>query len=65
MSVEELEKAITKLSSKDRARLLAWMEEMDAAEFDTQIERDAKNGKLDKLIEESEEDFRSGRFRDL
>lgn len=65
MSVEELEKAITKLSSKERARLLKLLEEMDAAEWDRQIEEDANNGKLDKLVEKSEADFRAGRFREL
>jgi hypothetical protein len=65
MSVEELEKAITKLSSKERSRLLKLLEEMDAAEWDRQMEEDAKNGKLDKLLAESEEDFRAGRYREL
>jgi hypothetical protein len=41
------------------------LEEMDAAEWDRQIEEDAKNGKLDKLVEKSEADFRAGRFREL
>jgi hypothetical protein len=65
MSVDEIEKAITKLSSKERARLLKLLAELDEAEWDRQIEEDAKNGKLDKLIEKSEEDFRAGRFREL
>jgi hypothetical protein len=65
MSVEELEKAVTKLSSQERARLMKLLEEMDAAEWDRQIEEDAKNGKLDKLVEKSEADFRAGRFREL
>jgi hypothetical protein len=65
MSVEELEKAVTKLSSQERARLMKLLEEMDAAEWDRQIEADAKNGKLDKLVEKSEADFRAGRFREL
>lgn len=65
LSVEELEKAVTKLSSQERARLMKLLEEMDAAEWDRQIEEDAKNGKLDKLVEKSEADFRAGRFREL
>ncbi|MBU6443498.1 MAG: hypothetical protein KGR48_06270 [Alphaproteobacteria bacterium] len=65
MSIDELEKAVTKLSRKERDRLRALLEEMDAAEFDAKIERDAKSGKLDKLVEKSEADFRAGRFREL
>jgi len=60
MSVEEIEKAIVKLSKKDRAKLLAWLAEMDAAEWDRQFEQDAKSGKLDKLVGESEAEFRAG-----
>ncbi|HEY4943631.1 MAG TPA: hypothetical protein VII56_19540 [Rhizomicrobium sp.] len=65
MSVDEIEKAITKLSTKDRAQLRARLDEIDAAEFDAKIERDAKSGKIDKLIEQSEADFRAGRYREL
>jgi hypothetical protein len=65
MSVEEIEKAIPGLSSKERARLLKLLAEMDDAEWDRQIEEDAKSGKLDKLFADSEADFREGRVRDL
>ncbi len=53
MSVDEIEKAIPKLSSKERARLLKLLEEMDADEWDRQFEADVKAGKLDKLAEEA------------
>jgi len=65
MSVDEIEKAAEKLSTKERARLIKFLEELDATEWDRKIEEDAENGKLDKLIGESEEDFRAGRFREL
>lgn len=65
MSIDELEKAVTKLSRKERDRLRALLEEMDAAEFDAKIERDAKSGKLDKLAEAALKDFRAGRFREI
>ncbi len=65
MSVEEIEKAITKLSVKDRAKLLAWLAELDAQEWDRQIERDIKAGKLDKLAHKALEDVKAGRFRKL
>ena len=65
MSVDELEKALTALSREDRARLIARMEEIDAAEVDAKIERDAKNGTLDRYAEEALADVKAGRFRKL
>jgi hypothetical protein len=65
MSVEELEKAIEKLPSDQLARFSAWFEKFTADAWDRQIEADARNGKLDKLIEASEKDFREGRSREL
>lgn len=65
MSVEELEKAVAALPPDLLARFRSWFEEFDAARFDAKIEADAKNGKLDKLIENSEQDFRAGRFREF
>jgi hypothetical protein len=65
MSVEELEQAIAGLPADKLAEFRAWFEEFEAAHFDAQIEADAKSGKLDKLIEPSEEDFRAGRCREI
>ena len=65
MTVEEIEKAVTTLSRKERARLAALLEELDAAEFDAKIERDAKSGKLDRFAQEAQEEVRAGRFRKL
>jgi len=65
MTVEEIEKAVTTLSREERARLTALLEELDAAEFDTKIERDTKSGELDRALAGSEEDFRSGRLREI
>jgi len=65
MSVEELEKAVAELPPELLARFRTWFEEFEAARFDAQIEADAKSGKLDKLIEKSEEDFKAGRYREI
>ena len=65
MSVEELEKAVASLSPEKLARFRAWFAAFDAKLWDRQIEEDAKSGKLDKLVEESEKDFRAGRSREL
>ena len=65
MSVEELEIAVAELPPDKLAKFRAWFEEFEAARFDAQIEADAESGKLDKLIEKSEEDFRAGRYREI
>ena len=65
MSVDEIEKAIPKLSSSERARLLKLLAEMDADEWDRQFEADVKAGKLDGLAEKALEDVKAGRFRKL
>lgn len=65
MSVEELEKAIVKLSSQERARLLKMLAEMDEVEWDRQFEADVKAGKLDKLAEEALAEHKKGLTREL
>jgi hypothetical protein len=65
MTVEDLEKAVAKLSPEDLVRFRAWFEEFDAAKFDRKIERDAQAGRLDQLAEQALADFRQGRAREL
>jgi hypothetical protein len=64
-TVEEITRAVEQLPPEKLAEFQAWYEAFAAALFDAQIERDALNGKLDKLVERSEADFRAGRFREL
>jgi hypothetical protein len=64
-TIEEIEKAISKLPPDDLARFRAWFEEFEAVRFDSKIERDAAAGKLDRLAEQALADFRTGRAREL
>ncbi len=64
-TVEEIEKAVARLTPEQLAKFRAWFEEFDARLFDAKIERDAKSGKLDKLAEDAIRDYRKGRARDL
>jgi len=64
-TVEEIAKAVERLTPDKLAKFRAWYEQFDAALFDAKIERDSMSGKLDKLVEKSEADFRAGRFREL
>jgi hypothetical protein len=65
MTIDELEKAVATLPPEDLARFRAWFEQFDAARFDEKIERDARNGKLDRLAESALNDVRKDRAREL
>jgi len=65
MSVYEIEKAIPKLSSQERTRLLKLLAELDGAEWDRQFEEDVKAGKLDTLADEALAEHEKGLTREL
>jgi hypothetical protein len=65
MTIEDLEKAVSKLPPDQLAKFRDWFEAFDAARFDRKIERDAKAGKLDRLAEQALADFDKGRAREL
>lgn len=61
--LEQIETEIKKLSPEEFSRLRDWLLELDADEWDRQIERDAASGKLDKLFEKSIADHQAGKSR--
>jgi len=61
--VEEIEDQIRKLSAQEFAELREWILEQDWKTWDAQLEADAKAGKLDKLVAEGKEEYKSGRAR--
>jgi hypothetical protein len=63
--LEELEKRIRKLSAPELARFRAWFTEFDHALWDRQIESDAKNGKLDRLVNEALADYKAGKTKKM
>jgi hypothetical protein len=65
MTIEDLEKAVAELPPDQFDRFRAWFDAFDAARFDHKIERDAKAGKLDALADQTVDDFRKGRTREL
>lgn len=65
MTIAELEQAVTQLSKEEFARFRDWFEEYQAQQWDEQIERDAKAGKLDKIAEQALNDYRAGKAREL
>jgi hypothetical protein len=65
MTVDDLEKAVAKLSPDDLVRFRAWFEEFDAAKFEGKIGCDAHAGRLDRLAQQALADFRKGRACEL
>jgi len=65
MTIEDIEKAVAGLAPDELAKFRSWFEQFDADRFDRKIERDAKDGKLDRLADEAIVEFRAGRAREL
>jgi hypothetical protein len=65
MTVQELEKAIAKLSPEELAEFRSWFYEYDMDEWDRRIGRDSASGKLDRLIEQAKRDYAEGNGREL
>ncbi len=63
--LERIEADIRALNPDELRRLAEWLEELRAEQWDAQIERDAKAGRLDKLIAEAEADIAAGRVTPL
>ena len=65
MTVEEIEKAVERLTPSELSRFRTWFEGFDAAQFNAVIERDARAGKLDKLAAEALTEHRAGLSREI
>jgi len=64
-SVGDIKREIAALSPDEFAELRAWFEELDAAAWDEEFERDARSGKLDAVAEQAIDDYRKGRCKEL
>ncbi|MBI5291693.1 MAG: hypothetical protein HY872_07450 [Chloroflexi bacterium] len=65
MSVEEIEIAISQLTAKDLAQLIAWFENYHAQMWGEQIEEDLEAGRLDTLLAEVGKEHEAGLSRPL
>ena len=63
--VKAIEEAVKALHPQDLAEFRSWFAEFDLAAWDRKIEADATAGKLDKLLAEADEDYRTGSAREL
>lgn len=65
MKVEELESAVSQLSSEELAKFFQWFEEFMADQWDRQIEADILAERLDAAGKRADEDVLAGRAEPL
>ena len=63
--VQLIEEEIRKLAPEELAQLRDWFLELDAEQWDRQLERDAESGKLEKLFDKSVADHGAGKSREI
>jgi hypothetical protein len=63
-TIQQIEDAVRRLSTEERAAFRAWFAEFDAEEWDQQLEADVSAGRLDWLINEARQDLREGHCTD-
>jgi len=63
--IEDLEHQVQALSPEELAQFRVWFLEFDWAAWDQQIERDVRDGRLDRLAEEALRAHASGQTRRL
>ncbi|MCC5598983.1 hypothetical protein [Nostoc favosum] len=64
-SLPEIEAAIMQLSEDEIRDLSNWLQEYLNDAWDTQIETDAKSGRLDQLIQRAKSDIDANRVKPL
>jgi hypothetical protein len=63
--LEQIESAVASLAEKEFKAFRQWFAEFDAARWEKQIERDSKNGKLDKAVQRAKAEHGKGKSRPL
>jgi hypothetical protein len=64
-TIAEIQAAIQRLPASEGWKLLRWLEDYLNEEWDKEMERDAREGRLDHLIEEARADYKAGRCKPL
>ncbi|MBI4714601.1 MAG: hypothetical protein HY760_01415 [Nitrospirae bacterium] len=63
--VESLEEEVQKLSRRELDAFRKWFLQFDAEQWDRQIERDVRSGKLDQLAEKALSAHKRGESREI
>jgi hypothetical protein len=64
-NLQEIETAISQLSTDELAAFRGWFAEFDAEIWDRQFEEDVASGRLNELAEQALQHLREGRCTDL
>jgi len=64
-TIEAITSAIAELPPEQVAQIRAWLNELAESDWDAQIEKDEKAGKLTNLVERALEEHRAGLTRPL
>jgi hypothetical protein len=65
MTVKDIEKAVSQLPHSEVRKFAAWFEEFQAQLWDEEIERDAKAGRFDSLIDQAKAEHEAGHSQPL
>jgi hypothetical protein len=57
-TLEDIERAVAKLTLDELARFRVWFDAYDAIRFDQKVERDIRPGKLDQAADQTAVDLR-------
>ncbi len=63
--VEEIEKAVDSLSEEEFRVFRDWLLERDWEKWDTELQSDSAEGRLEFLVQEATDEKKHGRLRDL
>ena len=63
--VKAIEDAVKALPARDFAEFRRWFAEFEFGVWDDEIESDSASGKMDRLLDEAEADYRVGEHRGL
>lgn len=65
MTITEIKEAIVGLSEQDYKTLSNWLREEGNERWDTQLAGDVSAGRLDKLMDEADEEYLAGKTKPL
>ena len=63
--LEELEKSVSELPREELEKFRAWFIEFDHAVWDRKIEADDKAGRLDRVLNEAQAEYKAGKTRKI
>lgn len=64
-SLQTIEEEIRNLPEQDFVVLREWFQNFDSKKWDSQIETDIKNAKLDELANSAINDFKNGKYKSI